>query len=215
MALRLARFKAGVEWFRRPEIFRQSKASRAGEMFLDRLLRGWLFAQGVDWPFSSPPPDRPDALLALYGGPVTVVVETALFSTGAGVQYRERGIGQAVWRAREAASAHGCSVAYVVVFNLSPLELRFDFPLPSPSGEASPFLDLPAPETRIRLLVVNVHPSLPTALRPVAVKPYEPVITAEYLLSPRSRTHPLLDGPAQDPPTHRPNPRRSRKRAPD
>jgi hypothetical protein len=64
----LYRYKAKIEWFKRDELYAlYCGNTQIGENLLDKNLRGFLFDQGIDYPFSTPQSasGRPDVIYGL------------------------------------------------------------------------------------------------------------------------------------------------------
>jgi hypothetical protein len=126
---RLERMRRQIEWFEQEKLHRAfNENTRKGEELFDRRVREFLFAEGIDYPFSQPasPAGKSDVVAGLDGED-PLVCEIKLYDGDAyGPTYLRRGVGQAIRYAHD----YGKSSAYLVIFNLSDDRLQL------PSDEA-------------------------------------------------------------------------------
>jgi hypothetical protein len=123
----LDRFVRQVEWFDRHRLFEAYEADKThGEEGYDTALRRFLFAEGVNMPFSqAKSPSGLSDVLADLDTEDPLICELKLFDADThGKRHIAAGLHQAVLYAQD----HGKNVAYLVVINLSgrPLELPTD-----------------------------------------------------------------------------------------
>jgi hypothetical protein len=124
----LERFRRQVEWFEQEALYSASVTEGGGEKVYDRRLREFLFASGVDFPFSQPvsASGRADVVADLERED-PLVCEIKLYDgDGRGVRHLRQGVAQAIRYARD----YGQPVGHLVVFNLSDNHLQ----LPSDGG---------------------------------------------------------------------------------
>ncbi len=118
----LERFKRQVEWFDREELYSKFAANTAkGEEIYDQRLREFLFAQGLDYPFSQAagPAGKADIIAELHSDD-PLVCEIKLFDgSGYGVPYVGKGLNQTVRYAHD----YGKPVGHLVIINLSDKKL--------------------------------------------------------------------------------------------
>lgn len=151
----LGRFKRQVEWFEKENLFREYNANTAkGEEVYDRRLREFLFAQGIDYPFSQPagPSGKADVIAELQGDD-PLVCEIKLFDgAGYGIPYLAKGLNQAVRYAHD----YGKAVGHLVIINLS------DEKLTLPSESEQPPTRVATQGITVFMIVVDGKPR-PTA----------------------------------------------------
>lgn len=128
----LERMRRQVEWFEQQELYERYVADKArGEDVYDRRVREFLFAQGIDYPFSQPASvsGKVDVLAGLDTED-PLVCEIKLYDGDQyGAPYLRQGVVQAVRYARDYAKG----TAQLVVFNLS--THRLGLPTDGPSDE--------------------------------------------------------------------------------
>ena len=126
----LERMRRQIEWFEQEKLYGEFSANTAtGEVLYDGRVREFLFAEGIDYPFSQPssPAGKADVVAGLDGDD-PLVCEIKLYDGDRyGPPYLRQGVGQAVRYAHD----YGKSSAYLVVFNLSDerLQLSSDEPI--------------------------------------------------------------------------------------
>ncbi len=122
----LVRFKARCEWFERARLFTQYQEDTAhGEANLDKELRRFLFDQGIDYPLSQPesPSGRTDVLLTELGSDKPLALEVKLFDAD---NYGRPYITQGFRQVCEYMDDYQATVGYLVIFNLSEKDLKFE-----------------------------------------------------------------------------------------
>lgn len=119
----LERMRRQIEWFEQEKLFAAYSANRAKcEELYDTRVREFLFAEGIDYPFSQPSSSSGKAdVIARLEGDDPLVCEIKLYEANAyGITYLRRGVGQAIRYAHD----YGKSSAYLVVLNLSDERLQ-------------------------------------------------------------------------------------------
>jgi len=153
----LERMRRQIEWFERDSLYREYEANTAkGEALYDRRVREFLFAEGIDYPFSQPasPAGKAD-LVAGLDDEDPLVCEIKLYDGDSyGPPYLKQGAGQAVRYAHD----YGKSSAHLVVFNLS--DERLELPSDEPVGVSPPRLQIEG--VTVFMIVVQAKP-LPSA----------------------------------------------------
>jgi hypothetical protein len=133
----LERMRRQIEWFEQERLYEQFIAAPSkGEDGYDRRVREFLFAEGIDFPFSQPsgPSGRADVIGRLETND-PLVCEIKLYDGGRyGVPYVQQGLGQAIRYAHD----YGKASAHLVVFNLS--EERLQLPSDEPADTLPPRL---------------------------------------------------------------------------
>jgi hypothetical protein len=125
----LERMRRQIEWFEQAALYDAYKAdTKRGEDGYDRRVREFLFAEGIDYPFSQPVSSAGKAdVIADLDGDDPLICEIKLYDGAAyGPAYIRQGVVQAVRYAHD----YGKSNAHLVVFNLSDERLQL------PSDEA-------------------------------------------------------------------------------
>ena len=149
----LERMRRQVEWFEREKLFRQYEADTPrGEALYDTRVREFLFAEGIDFPFSQPasPAGKADVVAGLEGDD-PLVCEIKLYDgKNYGPAYLRRGVGQAIRYAHD----YGKSSAHLVVFNLS--DDRLQLPSDEPTGVNPPRLQIEG--VTVFLIAVQAKP---------------------------------------------------------
>jgi len=167
----LIRFKLKCEWFEREKLFNlYSKDTSKGESNLDKILRAYLFDQGIDFPFSKPssPSGEVDVLSVIKQKPIPL--EVKIFDgKGRSRSHIRQGFRQALNYAKD----YDAPSAYLVVFNVSHYDLVFklsslEFPQ-----------KLAIDNKTIYFFSINLYPYEKSASKR-DLKIYE--ITEEYLL---------------------------------
>jgi hypothetical protein len=127
----LERMRRQVEWFEQAKLYAEFSADTGkGEWLYDNRVREFLFAEGIDYPFSQPgsPSGKADVVGGLDGED-PLVCEIKLYDGSSyGVSYLRQGVVQALRYARD----YGKAVAHLVVFNLS--DERLHLPSDDPDG---------------------------------------------------------------------------------
>jgi hypothetical protein len=118
----LARFKRQVEWFEQGPLYERYQGdTQRGEDVYDTALRRFLFAQGIDYPFSQPRSASGKAdVIAGVESDDPLVCEVKLFNGKShGISYLAKGVNQAIRYAHD----YGKAVGHLVVVNLSDSKL--------------------------------------------------------------------------------------------
>lgn len=118
----LARFKRQVEWFDQENLHERYEGNtQKGEEVYDTALRRFLFAQGIDYPFSQPKSASGKAdVIAEVDSDDPLVCEVKLFDGAShGVPYVAKGVNQVVRYAHD----YGKAIGHLVVVNLSDAHL--------------------------------------------------------------------------------------------
>jgi len=119
----LERMRRQIEWFEQEDLNHAFGANTSkGEALYDRRVREFLFAEGIDYPFSQPasPAGKAD-VVAVLDDEDSLVCEIKLYNGDTyGPTYLQQGVGQAIRYAHD----YGKSLAYLVVFNLSDERLQ-------------------------------------------------------------------------------------------
>jgi hypothetical protein len=148
----LERMRRQVEWFEQQELYVAFKANTAkGEDVYDQRVREFLFAEGVDYPFSQPASrsGRADIVAGLEGDD-PLVCEVKLYDGDSyGAAYLRQGVGQAVRYARD----YGKPASFLAIFNLSDERLQ----LPSDVDTWPPRLLIEG--VTVFLIVVQAKPA--------------------------------------------------------
>jgi hypothetical protein len=114
----LERYARRVAWFEQKRLYDAYQAdTQRGESIYDADLRGFLFAQGVDYPYSQPagPSGKADIVAGLEGDD-PLACELKLFDGGSyGASYLAKGLGQAIRYAQD----YGKTEAQLVIVNLT------------------------------------------------------------------------------------------------
>ncbi|MGH3494610.1 MAG: hypothetical protein ACRDRL_06435 [Sciscionella sp.] len=174
----LERYVRRTEWFEREELFRrfQNAPPQQGEAVYDTDLRRFLFAEGVDMPFSQArsASGESDALGELDGDD-PLMCEIKLLGEGRRVRDVAKGVHQAVLYAQD----YGKNTAYLVIVNLTdrPLELPSD----GPAGHWPPVVELSG--VRVHLIAVRARPDVTASKRGTAT-PLR--ITRDALINPET-----------------------------
>lgn len=154
---KLERMRRQVEWFEQEKLYEQFRADTGrGEALYDRRVREFLFAEGIDYPYSGPtsPSGRADVVGGLDGDD-PLVCEIKLYDAGDyGVPYLRQGVVQALRYARD----YGKAVAHLVVFNVS--DERIQLPSDEPTSVTPPRLQVEG--VTLFMVVVQAKP-LPSA----------------------------------------------------
>jgi hypothetical protein len=130
---RLERVRRQTEWFEQEKLYEAFLSDSAkGEALYDRRVREFLFADGIDYPFSQPasPSGKADVVSGLESDD-PLVCEIKLFD---GDRYGAPYLAQGVVQARRYARDYGKAAAHLVIFNLSDDHLH----LPSDEPGAMP-----------------------------------------------------------------------------
>jgi hypothetical protein len=155
----LERMRRQVEWFEQQELYDQFTSNTSkGEKAYDDRVREFLFAEGIDYPFSQPASvsGRADVVAGLDGDD-PLVCEIKLYDgDDYGIAYIKKGVTQAVRYARD----YGKSAAYLVVFNLSDERLQ----VPSDSEPDEEPVRLQIEGVTVFVIVVQAKP-VPSASR--------------------------------------------------
>lgn len=149
----LARFKRSLEWFDQADLYRRYESdTQKGEDVYDTALRRFLFAEGIDYPFSQPKSASGKAdVIAAVESDDPLVCEVKLFNDGSyGVPYVAKGLQQVVRYAHD----YGKAVGHLVVVNLSEAKLV----LPSDSADGSAPPRIVTQGVTVFLLVVQGRP---------------------------------------------------------
>lgn len=149
----LERMRRQVEWFEQDRLFEAFSANRSqGEGVYDRHVRQFLFAEGVDYPFSQPASASGKAdVIAGIDDEDPLVCEIKLYDGESyGAACLRQGIGQAVRYAHD----YGKSVSYLVIFNLS--EERLQLPTDEPVETNPPRLQIQS--VTVFMIVVQARP---------------------------------------------------------
>jgi hypothetical protein len=174
----LERYIRRVEWFEQKELYGRFVADTAhGEAIYDADLRRFLFAQGVDYPFSQPRSASGESdVVANLEGDDPLVCEVKLFDGGS---YSKAYIAQGAHQALSYAADYRKVSAYLVIFNLSAKVLSLpsdglvgEWPARIETGVSTLFLvqvrALPQPSASTRGPAQVVTISRDELLRPVA-----------------------------------------------
>jgi hypothetical protein len=151
------RMRRQIEWFEQPKLYAEFDANPSkGEAIYDRRVREFLFADGIDYPYSQPasPAGKADVVAGLDSDD-PLVCEIKLYDGGGyRVPYLKQGVGQAIRYAHD----YGKSSAYLVVFNLS--DDRLQLPSDEPVDRTPPRLQVEG--VTVFIVVVQAKP-LPSA----------------------------------------------------
>lgn len=154
----LERMRRQVEWFERDQLYRAfAEDTKKGEELFDRRVREFLFAEGIDYPFSQPASSagRADVVAGLDGDD-PLVCEIKLYDGDKyGPAYLRRGVGQAIRYAHD----YGKSSAYLVVFNLA--DERLQLPSDEPVEVTPPRLQIEG--VTVFLVIVQAKPVPPAS----------------------------------------------------
>lgn len=120
----IEKFKLRSQWFERERLFSLYAADHThGEATLDKVLREFLFDNGIEYPFSTPASasGRADIVASLHT-PDPVIIEVKVFDgESRGRTYMRQGIRQI----NEYMTDYNKDVGYLVIFNVCDRELRF------------------------------------------------------------------------------------------
>ena len=153
----LERMRRQVEWFEQERLYLAFTANTTkGEDLYDRRVREFLFAEGIDYPFSQPSsPSGKSDVVAGIDGDDPLVCEIKLYDGSTyGPTYLRQGVVQAIRYAHD----YGKSSAYLVIFNLS--DERLQLPSDAPVETSPPRLQVEG--VTVFLIVVQAKP-LPSA----------------------------------------------------
>jgi hypothetical protein len=131
----LERFKRQVEWFEQETLFAEfTRDTGHGEEIYDRRLRQFLFAEGIDFPFSKPRSASGEAdVIAEVDGDDPLVCEIKLFDGDSyGIGYLAKGMRQVTRYAHD----YGKAVGHLVIVNVS--ERRLSLPSDAATDVAPP-----------------------------------------------------------------------------
>lgn len=123
----LTRFKLRAEWFSKESLFDLYKKDESkGESVLDRMLRSYLFDEGINFPFSKPssPSGEVDVLSVVDQKPIPLEIKV-YDANGRSQSHIRQGLRQAFNYSRD----YGEPSAYLVVFNVSENDLAFELNL--------------------------------------------------------------------------------------
>jgi len=120
----IEKFKLRSQWFDRKRLYElyQEDTSR-GEATLDRILRQFLFDNGIEYPFSTPASSsgRADIIASLHTAD-PVIIEVKVFDG----ESRGRGhIRQGFRQAHDYMTDYNKNVGYLVIFNVCDKDLQF------------------------------------------------------------------------------------------
>ncbi|MCW4017182.1 MAG: hypothetical protein NWF00_00630 [Candidatus Bathyarchaeota archaeon] len=120
----IEKFKLRSQWFKRDQLFKlYNSDTSTGEAKLDKSLRGFLFDNGIEYPFSSPASDsgRADIVASLHT-PDPVIIEVKVFDgTTRGRNHIRKGFRQI----NEYMTDYDKDIGYLVIFNVCDKKLRF------------------------------------------------------------------------------------------
>lgn len=153
----ITRFKLKSEWFEKEILFDLYNGDTTrGESNLDRVLRGYLFDQGIDFPFSKPasPSGEVDVLSLIERKPIPLEIKV-FDGAGRSQAYILQGFRQAFSYAND----YGEPTAYLVIFNVSEHDLLFKLSLP----DVPPRLVIG--NKTIYIFVINLRPCEDSASR--------------------------------------------------
>jgi len=152
----LERYIRRIEWFDRDELYaKYMEDTRTGEKVYDKDLRKFLFAEGINMPFSQAKSASglSDVLSELDTDDPLVCEVKLVDGESRGKRHLASGVNQVVQYAQD----YGKKTAYLVVINLSGRSL--ELPSDGPSDAWPPHLELAG--VRVHLIVVRALP--PTA----------------------------------------------------
>lgn len=156
----LERYVRRIEWFDRDELYEKYTAdTRTGEAVYDKDLRKFLFAEGINMPFSQAKSASglSDVLSELDTDDPLVCEVKLLDGQDRGKRHLASGVNQVVQYAQD----YGKNAAYLVVINLSGRSL--ELPSDGPSDAWPPHLELAG--VRVHLIVVRALPPTASASR--------------------------------------------------
>jgi hypothetical protein len=156
----LERYVRRIEWFDRDELYEKYTAdTRTGEAVYDKDLRKFLFAEGINMPFSQAKSASglSDVLSELDTDDPLVCEVKLLDGQDRSKRHLASGVNQVVQYAQD----YGKNAAYLVVINLSGRSL--ELPSDGPSDAWPPHLELAG--VRVHLIVVRALPPTASASR--------------------------------------------------
>lgn len=135
----LERYVRRVEWFEKDRLWNEYQADTAhGEDIYDTDLRRFLFAEGIDYPFSQPRSASGESdIVANVDGDDPLVCEVKLYDADT---YSKSHLAKGVQQAMNYARDYGKVTAYLVIINLSTKILRL--PSDGDSNEWPPRIDV-------------------------------------------------------------------------
>jgi hypothetical protein len=121
----LCRYQRECAWFENNALvtLAQQAESRKLEGTLDAHLRGWLFREGIDYPFSTPQSPSGKADIVVWQEEEPLAIEVKVFD---GASRNCGHVKQGLWQAHRYAADYTKPFGYLVVFNTSGELLRFD-----------------------------------------------------------------------------------------
>jgi hypothetical protein len=125
----LERYVRRVEWFEQERLWQAYQAdTRHGEDVYDKDLRGFLFDQGIDFPFSQPKSASGlSDVVANVESDDPLVCEVKLYD---GESYSKAYLAKGVQQVTNYARDYGKTMAYLTIINLTPKMLK----LPTDGG---------------------------------------------------------------------------------
>jgi len=156
----IEKFKLRSQWFDRKQLYDlYLQDTSKGENLLDKVLREFLFDNGVEYPFSTPASSsgRADIIASLHT-PDPIVVEVKIFDgDGRSKSYIRQGIRQI----HDYMTDYNKNVGYLVIFNVCDKDLQFRLTAP----DKPPRIHLN--NKTIFLVVVDIyHDTHPASERP-------------------------------------------------
>ena len=121
----LCRYQRECAWFAHDKLVElaEGAASRKLEETMDSHLRGWLFREGIDYPFSTPRSPSGRADVVVWQGEEPLAIEVEVFD---GKDRDCAHVKQGLWQAHRYAGDYSKPFGYLVVFNTSGDLLSFE-----------------------------------------------------------------------------------------
>lgn len=120
----IEKFKLRAQWFEREHLYTlYNEDTSKGEAILDKVLRRFLFDNGIEYPFSTPASSsgRADIVASLHT-PDPVIVEVKVFDG----ESRGRGhIRQGFRQVHDYMTDYNKNIGYLVIFNVCDRDLQF------------------------------------------------------------------------------------------
>jgi hypothetical protein len=121
----LCRYQRECAWFQNQALVELAERadSKKLEETMDSHLRGWLFREGIDYPFSTPRSPSGRADIVVWHGEEPLAIEVKVFDA----ENRDCGhVKQGLWQAHRYAADYSKPFGYLVVFNTSADLLSFE-----------------------------------------------------------------------------------------
>jgi hypothetical protein len=160
----LCRYQRECAWFEADALVERAQRadSRKLEETMDSHLRGWLFREGIDYPFSTPRSPSGRADIVVWQGEEPLAIEVKVFD---GVNRDCGHVKQGLWQAHRYAADYSKPFGYLVVFNTSGDLLTFEGSLGG-NGPAC----VPVGDRNVFVVTVDASPRQESASKEKPVK---------------------------------------------